>query len=63
MVRLKECQICGPYGSGEIRQQPRVLAIEMDRGALSGTITLVAAKEDPKKFLPFLVRIMYNALS
>ena len=30
-----------------------VLAIEMDRGAISGTITLVAAKEDPEKISPF----------
>ena len=40
-----------------------VLAIEMDRGAISGTITLVAAKEDPEKISPFSIRIMYNALS
>jgi len=52
VVKLKECQICGPYGSGEIRQQPMGLAIEMDREAISGTITLVAAKDDPEKIIP-----------
>ena len=54
MVRLKECQFADHMKAEKSTNNQWVSAIEMDKEVIWGTITVIAAKEDPKKFLHFL---------